>query len=231
MPGCFAWFGSALLLAGSVLLIVSSISAPVINHISFLNVNSAGSETTFGAFGFCRNVNADNSGCSSSTIKYAVSGANGALNTWPYDNDNINNLTGALILHPIAAGVAFLAFLVALCSDRLGYLFSSFLAFIAFLIALVAMVIDFALFAILRNRVNDNTNATASFGNAIWITLAAVIVLLLSSFIVCFGCCSSRRSKRSRDMEKPYGDNNGYVGNASLPPPPPNQKWYRRNRY
>jgi hypothetical protein len=32
-------------------------------------------------------------------------------------------------------------------------------------------------------------------------------------------------------MEKPYGDNNGYVGNASLPPPPPNQKWYRRNRY
>jgi uncharacterized BrkB/YihY/UPF0761 family membrane protein len=124
-----------------------------------------------------------------------------------------------------------LAFLVALCSDRLGYLFSSFLAFIAFLIALVAMVIDFALFAILRNRVNDNTNATASFGNAIWITLAAVIVLLLSSFIVCFGCCSSRRSKRSRDMEKPYGDNNGYVGNASLPPPPPNQKWYRRNRY
>ena len=49
--------GSFLLLVAFVLLLVATISAPVIHEISFLNVYDGGSKTTFGVFGYCLNAN------------------------------------------------------------------------------------------------------------------------------------------------------------------------------
>jgi hypothetical protein len=105
----------------------------------------------------------------------------------------------------LTSGLAFIAFLIALFSDRIGYLFSSFVALLAFLVSLVAMAIDFAIFTIVRNQVNNNSNLgniSANFGNAIWLTVAATVILFFSTFVVCFSCCTARRKER-------------YAGNAN----------------
>ena len=73
------------------------------------------------------------------------------------------------------------------------------------------MVVDFILFSIVRREVHDHTSATASWGNAIWMTVAATVVLFFASFIVCFECFGSRRRTRT-DRNAAYAPN-GYVGN------------------
>lgn len=57
-------------------------------------------------------------------------------------------LTKALILHPIACGLAFLAFLLALIPGVFGALFAASMTALAWIIALVVMAIDFALFGV-----------------------------------------------------------------------------------
>jgi heme/copper-type cytochrome/quinol oxidase subunit 3 len=123
-------------------------------------------------------------------------------------------------------GISFFAFLVAACSDRLGFLFSAVLAFLAFLISLAALVVDFVLFSIVRNQINDNTSARASFANATWMVVAATAVLFLASFVVCFSCCAGRREKRYRgrgDYTAP-----GYAGEPQMAQP--RGKWYSLDR-
>jgi hypothetical protein len=61
---------------------------------------------------------------------------------------SLHGLTQGLVLHQVAAGVAAIAFLLAACSHRLGYLVASAVAFIAFLFSLASMVIDFVLFGV-----------------------------------------------------------------------------------
>jgi hypothetical protein len=106
---------------------------------------------------------------------------------------------------------------VATLSERFGYLFSSLLCFLAFIVSLVAMAIDFGLFVAARNHVNNNGSllgASASLGNAVWMTLAATVSLFIASFVVCFGVCSGRRKDR---VGNGYADGPGY-----------NARWYQR---
>ncbi|GFZ44487.1 hypothetical protein JCM24511_02209 [Saitozyma sp. JCM 24511] len=205
--------GSFLLLAATVLLVVASISAPVVDHISFLNIYNGGQESTFGVFGYCTNVQSGT--CSPRGLGYDIATASNAMTNYTYVNNSLTNLTKALVLHPVAAGIAFLSFLIALCSDHVGFLFASLIAFVAFLVSLVAMIIDFVMFGIIRHEINSNTSASASFSTAIWLTLAATVVLFFASFIVCFECFGSRR--RNRDQQ--------YVGNGYASSGP----WWRRN--
>lgn len=59
------------------------------------------------------------------------------------------------------------------------------------------MAIDFAIFTIARNHVNNQGgNVSAMFGNAIWMVLAATVALFLAAFATCFSCCAARRERR-----------------------------------
>jgi hypothetical protein len=53
----FHYFGTVLLLAATALLIVVSVTAPVVNDLSLLKINFSGSSSvdriTFGTFGYC----------------------------------------------------------------------------------------------------------------------------------------------------------------------------------
>ena len=93
------------------------------------------------------------------------------------------------------------------------------------------MIIDFVMFGIIRHEINDNTSGTADFKNAIWLTLAATVILFFASFASCFECCAGRR--RTRDKEVGYGYNpNGYVGNQpGTAPVAGRRRWWSRNRY
>ena len=62
--------------------------------------------------------------------------------------DSINMLTKAMILHPIAAGLAFFAFLISAASGSLGSFLGGVIAFITWLVALVVMAIDLAMFGV-----------------------------------------------------------------------------------
>lgn len=61
---------------------------------------------------------------------------------------SLHGLTEGLILHQIAAGITGIAFMLAVCSHRLGYLFASAVAFIAFLFSLAVLIIDFIVFGV-----------------------------------------------------------------------------------
>lgn len=236
MPGIIHC-GSFLLFAAFALLLVATISAPVVNRISFLDVTGAGTRSTFGTFGYCTNINASPSGCTSAKLGYNLTSAARTILDHTWTNTTVEALTKALILHPLACGLAFLSLLVSLCSDRLGFLFASFLALLAFLTSLAVTIIDFVLFGIIRREVNDNDNATgrtAQYGNAAWMVLAATVVLFFSVFFVLFSCCTARRNRRTSSREDGYGNTNaynagGYVGNGpQMGYAPTKTHWWQR---
>jgi len=173
LPGLFFCF------AATVLLIFVSISSPTWEQISFLNVGSGGRVTRFGVFGYT------GSGIS---IGYYFNARGWPDNAALINTTVIHNLTKLLILHPIAAGLAGLSVIFGLCGacyHRVGTVFMALLAGLATVITFVIWVIDMVLFGIVRNRYRDQ-GIPAQYGNANWLTLGAVIALLLAT---CTGAC------------------------------------------
>jgi len=218
---------SFFILAGWVLLLVATISSPVVNRISFLDITTDGVRSTFGVFGYCANQAAGV--CTNSRLGYSISqiaAQQAGLGSSGYYNASADNATRGLILHPIAAGIAFIAWLIALGSTRIGYLFASLIVFLSFIVSLAAMVLDFALFGIVRNAINNrSTNVTsvftssegsASFSTAIWLVLAATISLLIATLFTLFACCcgGDRHERRHRsNVVTPAYAEGAYVGN------------------
>jgi hypothetical protein len=136
--------------------------------------------------------------------------------------DSINNLTKAMILHPIAAVLAFIAFLISAGAGFFGSFLGGGLAFFAWLVTLVIMAIDLAMFGVLallffnmllesltsplvqllRNRVNSSsTGIYADYSTGMWTCVAAMASLFFGSLVVLFTCCSARYA-RNRDRER-----------------------------
>ncbi|KAJ7075671.1 actin cortical patch SUR7/pH-response regulator pali [Mycena belliarum] len=192
--------GTFLIFSGMVLLIVASISAPTVSKINFLQVHTANNASTvnFGTLGYCVANPGENS-CTPTGVGYRIADEIQAVGIDAFSRAkavSLHGLTQGLILHQIGAGIAAIAFLMALCSHRIGYLFASAVAFIAFLFSLAALILDFVLFGSVRSHVRDD-NGSAKFGNAIWIVLAATIVLFLASIATCFACVTARKRRRS----------------------------------
>jgi hypothetical protein len=86
------------------------------------------------------------------------------------------------------------------------------MVFLAFLVSLTAMVLDFALFAVVRNAINNNVvGSPASYGVATWLVLGATISLLIATLFTLFACCCGG-DRRRRNQKTAYADD-GYVGN------------------
>jgi hypothetical protein len=62
--------------------------------------------------------------------------------------DTANSLTNAMILHPVACGLAFIAFCVSIGASVIGSLLSFFIGAIAWVMTVVVMAIDFSLFGV-----------------------------------------------------------------------------------
>ncbi|KAJ7160949.1 hypothetical protein C8R46DRAFT_1106037 [Mycena filopes] len=199
--------GTFLIFAGMALLIVASISAPTVAKINFLHLPLVnGSSVNFGTLGFCI-ANPDGNHCTPTGVGYRIADEIAALGIPPFSSASaasLHGLTEGLILHQIGAGIAGIAFLLAVCSHRLGYLIASAVAFIAFLFALASLILDFIVFSSVRKHVHDN-DGKATWGNAIWMVLAATIVLLFASVATCFACVTARRhTRRSHKASATY---------------------------
>lgn len=244
--------GTFLLFAAFVLLLIATLSAPIIHTVSFLDVTGSGARSTFGTFGYCANLNvswsvciaeasrshpqANGGGCTPAQFGYDISHAATTVFNRTWQNNSLTALSKALILHPIACGLSFLALLVSICSNRFGYVFASFLALLAFLASLAAMIVDFVMFGIIRREVNNNvTGRTASYSNATWMVLAATVVLFFSVFFVLFSCCTSRRNRRDVDNRRGTAgayETGGYVGNGpQMGYAQPKKTWWSRRKY
>ncbi|KAH9484928.1 hypothetical protein JR316_0001831 [Psilocybe cubensis] len=175
-PGIFFCF------AAMVLLIFVSVSVPTWNKVYFLRVGPLVNQLRYGVFGFTG---------SSTNIGYN------------FTNDRLNstilhNLTKTLILHPIAAGLSGIAFFFGLCGaanfHRSGAIMMTLFSCLALLTTFVAWVIDMILFGIARQRYRD-AGEESQYGNANWLTLGALVALLLG---FCTAACGSFGRYRSR---------------------------------
>ncbi|KAK1993891.1 pH-response regulator [Colletotrichum falcatum] len=234
VTGFIHHFGSFLLLAATVFLVITSISAPVVHNISLLDVklgeSSAGKEITLGTFGWCV-IGGSSDGsdqCSRSSIGYspaAIIGEADATQYSSWSSDAAEALTRVMILHPIAAGVSFIAFVLSVGAGMFGSLFAALVSATAFLITVVALICDWVMLATIRRKINDNGDngadaSYAHYGVALWTLLAAAICLLLGAVIVFFTCCSGRLHKRRQQQAK--------VDHYS---PPTTHTAYRRRRW
>ncbi|KAI2623742.1 pali-domain-containing protein [Xylaria nigripes] len=208
-------FGTFFLFAAFVILLVTSISAPVVSDIALLRVE-LGTDTqssvfrhdqehhtiTFGAFGYCtRDIGVSGTACSHAHVGYdpveAIQGIIGDVPFSDYAHDTSRALTRVMVLHPVATVLAFISFLLAAGAGFLGSFLAAMGAFITFIVVLVVLITDFVSLAIVKSAINDSGNdVDASWGSAIWGTLAAAVIILLASVILLFTCCSARIHRR-----------------------------------
>ncbi|PKS07558.1 hypothetical protein jhhlp_006162 [Lomentospora prolificans] len=205
--------GSFLLLVATILLIVTSITAPVVNSLGILTVDlgkdsTVGKEVSFGTFGWCiEDAGPDgNDQCSEAKVGYnpadvmeSVDGTEVAS----YSETTTKALTRVMVLHPVAAGLCFIAFILTLGAGAFGSFVASLIAFTAFLVTAIVMICDFVLFGILKADINENDDSEshAYFSIGMWCVLVSALCSLLASILVFITCCAGRFKKR-RDVEK-----------------------------
>ncbi|ROT41556.1 pali-domain-containing protein [Sodiomyces alkalinus F11] len=204
-------FGTFLLLAATVLLVVSSITAPTVSNISLFTVDlgRGNEEITFGTFGWCVRGIPDR-GCSSSSIGYSPTDIITAVEGTEFSDNRQNTaeaLTNVMILHPIAAGISFLGFVLSLGSGMFGSLLASLVAGVAFLVTTIALICDFVWISAVRNNVNDDDSggsplSNAHYGAALWCVLVAALCALVASVILLVTCCSGRSKRRRTENRK-----------------------------
>jgi len=210
----FHWIGVAFIFIAAILLLITSISAPVIADIGILKVTLSNktdlrnSAVTFGTFGHCvldvPPVTSDQDYCSKKAIGYKpaviMSEADGTSFS-RVGTATADGLTNAFVLHPVAAGLAFIAGLCAI-GGWFGSLVATLIAIVAWIITLAVMVIDFVVFGVIKNHVNkDGSGSHAFYSVGMWTTLAAMILLFFGAIIVFFTCCTGRKD-RSRTTSR-----------------------------
>ncbi|PMD15583.1 pali-domain-containing protein [Hyaloscypha hepaticicola] len=234
--GIFHHVGTFLLFAAAILLLITTISAPVIGDIAILKVmltnktDIRNSSVTFGTFGHCvldvAPVQTDQDYCYPKHIGYNPADIMTTIDHTTFSTaaeDSSKALTRVMILHPIACALAFIAFLFALGAGFCGAIFASMIAAVAWLVTLVVMVTDFVLFGIIKRHVNsDGSGSHAYYSVGMWTILAAMILLFIATFIVLFTCCSSRMHRNNRTSKE-----TGYNGTTTTR----RHFWQRRNRY
>ncbi|KAG2369560.1 SUR7/PalI family-domain-containing protein [Suillus spraguei] len=201
--------GFLITLTATILLAVVSFSVPLIKSVYFLKASLAVEDTngyiTFGTLGYCSDISGTVS-CSSASVGYELN-----INALVGDNTSLQIptvvvkwLTYALVLHIVAfslAGVAALFGLLAHIREMAMTCFSSCISGFAAAVALTAFVFDLAIFFIAKSRMDSVSGGSASIGNAVWLTLAAWVLLFLSGCFYGVGrCCMRRRSKDSDRM-------------------------------
>ncbi|KAJ7651337.1 actin cortical patch SUR7/pH-response regulator pali [Roridomyces roridus] len=211
--GCDKILGVASIAAAAILLGIVAFDVPYFKSIYFLRIDLAGAaastadsnQTTpfvdLGVLGFCTDLkNGMGLQCSPAKIGYSLSSAsqyiNGTLPSVLSQNVNVAAaaLTKALVLHLVAFGISIIAFIFALlallgipflaecCADC----FSGF----AGATGLVVFAFDLAFFFLVKKRVDDVSGGhSAVMGNAIWLTLVAMLLLFITPILFLIGRC------------------------------------------
>ncbi|POR39175.1 Uncharacterized protein TPAR_00641 [Tolypocladium paradoxum] len=201
--------GSLLLLLATVLLVVVDVTSPVVNSLAIMKVNlgsrAAGSQVTFGTFGWCHLGLIGGDQCSGAHIGYNPAQVMSEIDGTDFSSAAENTskgLTRVMVLHPVATGLCFIAFLLCLGTGIVGSLLATLSALLAFVVTVVAMICDFVSFSIIKHDVNDHNRSKAEWGPAIWLMLVAAVLTLFASVIVFVTCCAGRSKKKRESRTK-----------------------------
>ena len=122
-------------------------------------------------------------------------------------------ITYALFLHVvalIAAAISAVFGLLAHVREMSMTCCSSCISGLAAFIAMTAFIFDVVFFLVVRTRVRAIEGGEAEIGNALWLTLAAWLLLFFSGCFYAFGrCCINRRQRGPRDDKYGGGPSGG----------------------
>ncbi|KAJ3572207.1 hypothetical protein NP233_g3238 [Leucocoprinus birnbaumii] len=200
--------GFLVTLVATVLLAIVSFCVPYFKSVFFLQADfSAGGQSgtiTFGTLGYCFE-HASQTNCSKPSIGYELD-----INSLVGNNNRfgieipqvvVKWITYALFLHVIGlvlAAISAIFGLLAHVREMSMACCSTCVSGFAAGITLIAFIFDIVLFFLARTRINA-VNGHASMGNAIWLTLAAWVLLFFSGCFYTMGrCCISKRGPRSK---------------------------------
>jgi len=198
--------GFIVTLLAAILLGVVSFSVPWFKSIFFLKASLAiegvSGSITFGVLGYCLELN-NGTTCSKPTVGYElnINQLVGNRTRVQIPQVVVKWLTYALVLHLVAlifATVSAFFGLLAHIREFSMSCLSTCVSGVGAAIALLAFVFDLAFFFVAKSRLNAVKGGSATMGNAIWLTLAAWILLFFSGCFYGLGRCCIRR--RPRDM-------------------------------
>ncbi|PAV16290.1 SUR7 family [Pyrrhoderma noxium] len=175
------FFSLVLCLASLVLLVLISISMPLVKTFYFLHASQSGG-VTFGEWGWCLDSGLR---CSQKAL-----GIDWSPQLVPW-------LTKALVLFPVAGGLTLLAtfsLLPVLCTyrrDRFPTPLFGCLTFLAFVASAAALAFTLGLFITAKKRFQE-LGFEASYGPSIWMAVAATGSLAIVSLNSGCGCASGR---------------------------------------
>ncbi|OAA72688.1 Signal transduction response regulator [Akanthomyces lecanii RCEF 1005] len=199
--------GTLLLLVTAILLLVASISSPVVNSLSLLNVKFHGGldtdRVTFGSFGYCQMYDGSSDYCHRH-LGYnplaLVRGIDSQVDNGSVGRNTASGLTRVMVLHPVGAVLSFVAFLLAVIGTHVISSFTaSLLSGLTFIVTVVALACDFTALSIVHHRVNEVRGNHATYGGALWCVVAALVTSFFATVIVFLSCCASKRSKNKPD--------------------------------
>ncbi|KAJ6630692.1 actin cortical patch SUR7/pH-response regulator pali [Mycena sp. CBHHK59/15] len=221
-----------LLFCAFLLLVLVTLSVPIIKTIflfrlsarasSSLLKSSASASVKFGVFGYCSSgidvsivgVNHDTAAeCSKAHLGYTFDDtvAN-ALHVSGFENLISKSLTGVLALHPVVVALTFVTLLISLFmlrrgangTSRLPSLLTLGIGLLTAILTTIVFLIDVILVAVVRNHVHKDTDGvlTLNWGNAVWMTLTATILLWIAMVGSCAGVCGGNKRRTRVDGEK-----------------------------
>jgi len=213
--------GTMVILLAAILQIVILSSAPYRPNVYFLaaTVNSDVSSLRqagvikMGVFGYCISTENGSNRCSAPSVGYALDPkVIFALPKLPemikLSDSIIQSVTKVLVLHVFATILACLAFISGLVSHIEEFsktCWTSCFTSLSASVTLLVSIFDLIFFAIIKARINamkeSDASISAEFGSAIWLSIAAWILLAFSGCFFCAGrcLCNFRRSRRSND--------------------------------
>ncbi|KAL1757336.1 SUR7/PalI family-domain-containing protein [Schizophyllum commune] len=205
--------GFIVTLVATILLAIVSFCVPYFKSVYFLKasmtVDNYSGSITFGTLGYCLELS-NGTSCSKPSVGYEIDINSLVGNKLPIEIPTVvvKWITYALVLHivalALAAGSALFG-LLAHVREMSMTCCSTCVSGFAAAIALLAFIFDLVLFFVAKSRINDV--GKAEMGNAIWLTLAAWVLLFFSGCFYSIGrCCISKRRPRDK-WDKPSNRN------------------------
>ncbi|WVR03738.1 hypothetical protein IAU60_000733 [Kwoniella sp. DSM 27419] len=207
--------------AGFLLLLLVTLSVPIIKTIYLLHVHPAGSNAqgqlavNAGVFGLCYQGSSasilgidysHNAACTDAAVGYRFDD-----NFLDLNGTLVRSLTGSLVLNAIACGLAglsmLMAFLAWFCASRVWEILTFSSLLLSALAAWIAWALDLALALVTAHRIRDATDDVydGDVGSAVWLALVGAVVLSLAICLAGCGMFGRYRSDRSRTVSSTAG--------------------------
>lgn len=210
--------GFIVTLVAAALLAVVSFCVPYFKSVYFLKatieVSNVTGTITFGTLGYCLDVPSIASNCSKPSIGYELDINDLVGNKLPVEIPNVavKWITYALFLHVVALALAVgsaIFGLLAHVREMSMTCCSTCVSGFAAAVAMLAFIFDLVLFFVAKARIN--AVGKAEMGNAIWLTLAAWLLLFFSGCFYTLGrCCISKRPRGSNGGKWAENGSSGY---------------------